>query len=83
MLAVQMTVVHIVHMVRMQNGCMPTTGAVGVMVLFSLAVLSRRHTDPFSSRALATVICIVIDAKRIKRCTTCRGPCSAGAIPSS
>jgi hypothetical protein len=74
MLAMQMTVVHIVHMVGMQNGCVPTTGAVGVMVLFSLAVRSRRHSDPFSSRGLATVICIVIvDAKRIN-CCTASGP---------
>ena len=43
---------------------MPTTGAVGVMVLFSLAVLSRRHSDSFSPRVVyQIVICIVIDVR--------------------
>ena len=48
MLAVQMTVVHIVHVVGMEHICMSTTGAVGVVVLFGLAMLSRRHSDSFS-----------------------------------
>ena len=55
MLPVHMPVVQIVHVVGMEDRCVATTGAVGVMVLFRLAVLGRRHGDSLSSRRLLLI----------------------------
>jgi len=63
MLPVHMPVVQIVHVVGMEHRCMPTTGAVGVMVLLGLRVLSRRHSGSFSPRRLPIVICVLIDVR--------------------
>jgi hypothetical protein len=63
MFPVHVPVVQIVHVVAMQHGCMPTAGAVGVVVLFSLVVLGRRQGDSFRRRRLEKInICAVIDA---------------------